>query len=58
MAFAPGTNDRSVVGKDGAYLNRNIPEECHQQMGELSKNGAKIVCGRISAARAVIAGAS
>ena len=26
------------------FFNRNIPDECHQQMENLSQNGAKIVC--------------
>ena len=45
VAFAPGTGAHfSVVASNGQFFNRNIPDECHQKMQELSKNGAKIVC--------------
>jgi|SoimicMinimDraft_3_1059731.scaffolds.fasta_scaffold1603184_1 hypothetical protein len=27
------------------FFNRNIPDECHQQMQNLSQNGAKIASG-------------
>ena len=39
-----GGNSWSIVNDKGAIFNRNIPDECHQQMGELSKDGARIVC--------------
>jgi CubicO group peptidase (beta-lactamase class C family) len=43
VAFPPaGGNSWSVINDHGAYFNRNIPDECHHQMGELSKNGAKL----------------
>jgi CubicO group peptidase (beta-lactamase class C family) len=45
VAFAPGAGSHfSVVASNGQFFNRNIPDECHQKMGELSANGAKIVC--------------
>ena len=45
MAFPPqGGNSWSVVNDQGVFFNRGIPDECHQKMQELSKDGAKIVC--------------
>ena len=45
MAFPPqGGNSWSIVNSNGAFFNRNIPDECHQKMQELAKDGAKIVC--------------
>jgi CubicO group peptidase (beta-lactamase class C family) len=45
VAFGPGAGSHwSVVAKNGAFLNRNIPDECHQAMQDLSKNGARVVC--------------
>jgi hypothetical protein len=44
VAFPPGGGNRwSIVAKSGAYFNRNIPNECHQKMHDLSQNGAKII---------------
>jgi CubicO group peptidase (beta-lactamase class C family) len=44
VAFAPGGGNRwSIVTKNGAFFNRNIPDECHQKMEEMSQGGAKIV---------------
>ncbi|KAL9618727.1 MAG: hypothetical protein Q9160_006606 [Pyrenula sp. 1 TL-2023] len=45
VAFPSGGGDNrwSILARSGQFFNRNIPEECHQQMKEYSKDGTKLI---------------